>query len=951
MPMNIIKPLQIISKQTVFEQDHHFHCVFSLSIGFRLSSGEVLLEMDAMSESIAAMGSTPIPDTGMPKPQAEYLVSGKYFSPGSEPVHGGEVKVVLGEKSKSLYVFGDREWVLGVPSEAETITEMPIDYTRAYGGANYTANPVGIGFQEERLPNIENPDSILTSPKASVQPAGLGVMDLRSDQRQRYQGTYDENYLHKYYPGYPADFDWHSFMCAAQDQWSTDYFSGNEHFELHNLHPQNSLISGRLPDYRARCFIAREKGAGLEELGLNLDTVWFFPEMDLGMLIWRTGLEVFDDEADDIHQVLAAYEHGRDQPRDKAHYQRTYEQLSTDNDALIKQMSTLALIPEREKCAMQLLQDKVFESAEESEFSKNLQAKAESTSEMVTAKIEEALKEMKTSTPESDQFELDKIDSVEEMLKKTDSSPTDKDVIELNEKLEKILPGITSGDPKKIQFDDFSFDKIDAIMLEIEKLMDKKKDDGLQQVEKVKQELQQAVESELQDMASSTDEELAKTQQTLDQIESLENPPPAPLPRIDSSAIINELDKLTPQTMEAMQNLQTLKAMGQADESTEQLEEMIRNSMNDQCSEREQSLIEVEQEFREMYRETAHFLPCGEPPHQVSLKQRRQAFVDAWGNKASLSGQDWSCLDLSGLKLDGIDLSDCYLEQVDFTGTSLRNANLSKAILARARLDHADFSGSDLSSANIGAVSAIDTRFNACSLKNAKLSKGNFRGAQFKKAQLQEVESLEIKLSGCDFSRANLGEFMFLKLPLENTNFTAAELAKASFMQCHLKDCNFTEAQLAHTIWAESAMDHCAFDRADLTSACFAATEPEQTQLQNIRFVEACLDKANFQGMQMKGADLSSASLKQCNFSAANLTAANLSNAVANQTLFRKAVLTHAKMEHINLCEGSMAKAQLSGASLVGANLFSVDFLRATVGDTLFNESNLDNTIIQDWTP
>ena len=948
--MNIIKPLQLMCKQTVIEQDRRFHCVISPSLGFRLSSGEALLEMDAMSESIEAMGDSPLPDPGMPKPRAEFLVSGKYYAPGGVPVNGGEVRVRLGQQSKSLYVFGDREWVMGVPSEAEKITEMPLDYSRAYGGANYPANPVGIGFDEQRLPNIEHPDHLLTSPTAIVPPAGLSVMDVRSEQRLRYQGTYDENYLQQYYPGYPADFDWHSFLCAAEDQWLSGYYNGGESFELHNLHPDKSVIEGRLPAYRTRCFVEKIKGDRLQEISLNLDTVWFFPEKDLGLLIWRGGLDVEDDEADDLHQIMVAYEHGRDPTRHLDHYQQAFEKMLQDDDVMIRQMSSLDLIPEGEKCAMKMLQEKAGD-ADDSAFGKNLDAKADAASEMVTARVEEALQEMKAGTPENNEIKLDQIDSVEDMLKKSGAKTTDKDLIELNQRLEKILPGITRGDPKKIRFDDFSFDKIDAIMLEIDKLMDKKKDDSLQQMEKVKQEFQQALDTQMQDMANSTDEELAKTQQMLDQIEALENPPPSPLPRIDSCAIIKELDKLTPQTMEAMQNLQTLKAMGQADESTAQLEEMIRNSLDDQGKEREQSLIEVECEFREMYRETAHFQPQGEPPHTVSLEKRRQQFLDLWARKASLQGRDWSCLDLSGLQLDGIDLSDCYLEQVDFTGSSLRDACFSHAILARAILDHTDLSGSDLSAANIGAVSAIDARFNNCVMNQAKLSKGNFRGAQFRQTRLVEVETLEINISGCDFSQANMAEFMFLKLQMENTKFQSANLEKANFMQCDLQNCDFSDALLDHSVWADSTLQQCSFDRAGMTSACFAATEPAQTPLQDASFIDACLDKANFQGIVMPNADLSGASLKQCNFSSADLTASNMKGAIANQTLFRKAKMTHANMEGINLCEGSMAKAQLSGASLIGANLYSVDFLRSTVGETLFDASNLDNTIMQDWTP
>ena len=78
---------------------------------------------------------------------------------------------------------------------------------------------------------------------------------------------------------------------------------------------------------------------------------------------------------------------------------------------------------------------------------------------------------------------------------------------------------------------------------------------------------------------------------------------------------------------------------------------------------------------------------------------------------------------------------------------------------------------------------------------------------------------------------------------------------------------------------------------------------------------------------------------------------ANLSNAVAHQAIFRKAILTNANLEKIDMREGSLSKVHMTGANICGANLYSVDFLRSTMGETLFNGSNLDNTIIQDWRP
>jgi uncharacterized protein YjbI with pentapeptide repeats len=949
--MNTINPLQIACQKTVVEQDNRFHLVISATIGFRLSDGSVLLEMDAMSESIAAMGGSPMPDFGMPKPKAEYLVSGSYHAPDSEAVRGGEVKVEFGRQSKTLVVFGDRSWQMGIPSEPELITKMPLEYTRAYGGSDYPKNPVGIGYKQEQLPNIENPDQLLTFASANIQPAGLGPIDLVAEQKRRFQGTYDDSYLQKFYPGYPVDFDWHCFMNGAEDQWSQEYYAGDETFALHNLHPQQPLISGKLPGYMARCFAQMEDKSELKEINLNLDTVWFFPAADLGLLIWRGGFDVDDDEAAAVKHLMLAYENQKDTPRDRSHYDTAFASLVSSKDPLLSQLSSDDLIPVDEKCAMQILQDNALQDSEESEFSKNMDAKAKTMAALTTEKVDEAIKEMKAGMPVDAPAQSQELLDLEKMLKNPPPLETDADMLELNQILEKILPGITAGDPKKLQLKGFTFDKIDEIMLAVDKFTQKKQTFAMAQVEKATGDMRANLDQQLQSMGPEASEATKNIQESLAQLDAMENPPPSPLPRLNANAILAGLDQLAPQTLEAMQHLQNQKAMGADDETTRQIEEMIRQTTLGQDQEMKQRMLEVEADFKLMYRDIAHFQVDGVAPHKISVEDKRQAFLDALSSGQAVRGQDWSCIDLSGLQLDGIDLSDAYLEQVDLSGASLRNANFSGAILARAKLDAVDMSGSNFENANIGAVSARGANFADCILSSAKLSKGNFSNAIFTNARLNAVEILEIVIDEADFSGAESNGFQFIDIEMQGVNFSGAQLTSAAFLQCRLNRCNFSSAQLPTSVWADCALILCNFEQAQMTGACFASTDPEKGKLEQTSFVGACLDRANFQGVDMQRSDLSAASMINANFSSANLYGANLSGAIAHNAQFRKAILTNASLEKIDLREGSLAKTHMTGANISGANLYAVDFLRSTMGDTLFDGCNLDRTIIQHWRP
>jgi len=89
------------------------------------------------------------------------------------------------------------------------------------------------------------------------------------------------------------------------------------------------------------------------------------------------------------------------------------------------------------------------------------------------------------------------------------------------------------------------------------------------------------------------------------------------------------------------------------------------------------------------------------------------------GHRANFASADLSGQDFSGLNLRGIKMDRAVLRGADFTGTQLQRANLIGVISQEARFDSADLSGARLSGANI--VSA--------SFENARLAKADMEFA------------------------------------------------------------------------------------------------------------------------------------------------------------------------------------------------------------------------------
>ena len=79
--MKVYRPLQLSFNHSILEQNTRFYFTASATLGIDLRTGESLLEFDYLKDIFACMGEASLPDTGMPKPNGEVLVSGKYFAP------------------------------------------------------------------------------------------------------------------------------------------------------------------------------------------------------------------------------------------------------------------------------------------------------------------------------------------------------------------------------------------------------------------------------------------------------------------------------------------------------------------------------------------------------------------------------------------------------------------------------------------------------------------------------------------------------------------------------------------------------------------------------------------------------------------------------------------------------------------------------------------------------
>jgi Uncharacterized protein conserved in bacteria len=243
------------------------------------------------------------------KPRCDVLLVGSAHAPNGQPVSKLPVGLKVGDMIKTFNVLGDREWevnALGAnPGRARPFLQMPITYDRAYGGQDnfhvdpgqhgaFMQNPVGRGYRRhlieiegKPLPNTEEMDRPITSPKGEYRPMSFGVIGRNWLPRFPFAGTYDQNWIDNIFPFLPHDFDNQYFQAAPPDQ-QLPYLQGGEDVALGNLAPQSN-IRFKLPRIDMPIVFFYKKGGKHETSGV-IDTLIIEPDAGVFTMCWRARL-------------------------------------------------------------------------------------------------------------------------------------------------------------------------------------------------------------------------------------------------------------------------------------------------------------------------------------------------------------------------------------------------------------------------------------------------------------------------------------------------------------------------------------------------------------------------------------------------------------------------------------------------------------------------------------
>lgn len=874
-----------LGMMAIFEFDH-------------LDSPHLLPEAELWTRVDRGIGPNSVIDIGYPKPSAEFLSYGAGYAPGGSPVTELPVAITVGTITKKLIVRGNRQAnSLGVVSRPEPFTRMPIDQIHAFGGRGCGDNPVGKGYVgigdagAVSLPNVELPVTFKTMVSASQVPAGFWALDVSAATRLRCLGRADRLWMEETWPALPVDTAPEFFHSAPEDQRFEGYLRGDEPIEILNMHPEHMRLASRLPGLRARCFVHQlcEGEPVFREVDARAETVWLFPGMECGIVLYRAVVRTADSEAEDVLQIKAAWEMLDEKPLPFEHYR---EEFLCQIDSSISAPRSGADAAEDNR------------AVDTARVSSAVPSASQDPSPVSASSMEE----LSAETSESDAMEAE--------LARLST--------ELERRKSELLRvhGLTEADLRAMYPPAQDMPVItDAEMEELSARL----------MNEVRQSLQKRGLTE--DSVPNLMRVPVSTAATEGDLIGA-----ARLMREKQQALLRDHQLTERDVLRFIQSRPDLARIARAYQQENDIEAALRFHVPPVATSVTGPDIE---QFRPT--ETMREATSGDAADSTMRYFSREDVIEAHLARISFVEADLRGLDLSGVDLSGGDFAGALLD-----GTSFANARLERANFRSAILQEADFSGADLNAAVMSNASAEGSIF-----KNARMSACNLIDADFTSADFRDADLTGATLSRAIFSGARMDRIKATTCAGESADFYGCSLSDAKFASAVLRGAQFIEAVCVNADFAQATCDEANFGDADCSNARFmdsglrGSRATAGTRFTKAVFCGARLDACSWGGAILDGAVFDGAVLDDADFSHVHAHACRFSLASAKGARFSRADLSGADLSTINLFKGSLRKACLDGASLRDANLFGVDFEGTRLSLAAIERSNIDRTLLR----
>ena len=348
--------------------------------------------------------------------------------------------------------------------------------------------------------------------------------------------------------------------------------------------------------------------------------------------------------------------------------------------------------------------------------------------------------------------------------------------------------------------------------------------------------------------------------------------------------------------------------------------------------------------------------PPKDPPRAAAGRQKVLDHLKASRDFTgwSLRNADLSRLDLSGCDFSGSDLIGCDFSESNLSGSHLLGVWAAHASLCRADLSRSRWDGANLGHADLTGVHAIAASFEGSILSGATLSGSNLSGSRFDGSDLSNALFSRVTAKGCSFPEVRFMRIEGTASPsspgtpgrpagedpsgertlFEEVDFSGSDLEKSVFMKSDFLSVDFSSCRLSGATFLDCSGPSTVFDGAVLSKAVF---------VQSIDF-----RSSSFQGSDLSGANLRGVNLSGSNFQKSILAGCDGSGGDWQQTRLQGVRAIGARFLKSDLRLADCRSGDFRQAVFQNADLRFSDFSRASLYKACTNGAKVDESTVID---
>jgi|GEM_PF-89432 len=900
-------------------------------------------------------------DQFIPKPQAEYMVSGFATTEFAKQDNQCAVRVQVGDLEKSLMVSGQRYWLNGRLTEPEPFERMDVTWENAFGGTSFAENTAGKGADTVKVagiltrlaPNIELPATRMETQQSTIEPASFGPIPLMRPSRFALGGSYSEKWLKKDFPGFFPDLNSAIFNAASPDQrWAKrDCLPEHAPFTIWNMTPGQPYWAGTLPDWKARCFVIKSKLSREDEILQGHDR-HAGQTPDRGHAQGPNGCHApAQGPLLPLGETSAPEQEPTKVPGSESEQEQFIEiPLRATTAWFVPHEKKVILIYHGSlqideddaadiKCIMPAL-EKPDEPREISWYQRVMQQRRDPEHGAMYAFLDSELVPKDLLNP------LELLDMQVTQLARWQKAIVRKDqmiaqrrefIAQSGYDPDQYIP-IVMGPERHYSVQDVPelMEAAKALPAQADKVKAERRAEI--HTHSLAPELTKAIlDNQIKPppgpprtiAAQIDDHMLGDLEQMADKykdvLDAWHDHQPTALAQINEPSVAGvHTRKMT--LGEAIDTDEFAKANRQFRERAQEIGKMPEFAALDR-------LTRMEPLNRKMY---LYSVQMQEGVARVSAhrnQQIRTSVQERYAADKNLSMMDLTGADLSGMQLSGADLHGAFMEAVDLSGADLSGCNLSEAVLARATLDGCNLSNANLNSANLSVINANQARFEGASLDSSIIEQSRFFECDFSQASIAQLLLNKIRFEQCSFKDAALLQCIFTECEFTE-NVMGARMTRTTFVQSQLTRNQYAGAVLDSSHFVKSALQGEVFGYGKFINVAMTY----HTTVQDCSFAHSQFKQCNLRGLHLDGQDFTHADMSMTDLSECSMQGSTLSKMTARDTLFVRTDLRHARGEHTNLIQATLTQANLEHANFSKANFF-----RANLGGARLDETtNLD---------